>query len=72
MLQPSLNHTTRGHSLKLETQLAVGQRANFFSTRVVTHWNALSDSTVTAPNVQAFKTGLAKDWSGVAKYTYNF
>ena len=61
MLQKSVNHTTRGHSLKLKTELAVGHRKNFFSTRVVKDWSSLSDATVTAPNITAFKAGLSKD-----------
>ena len=72
MLQKSHNIQTRGHSEKLRTELAAGARRNFFSTRVTRDWNQLSESTVTAPSVTAFKSGLARDWSSESKYTYNF
>ena len=72
MLQTSANTQTRGHSLKLHTEIAAGHRRNFFGTRVVKDWNSLSESTVTAPTVEAFKTGLAKDWREEPKYSYNF
>ena len=72
MLQPSLNTQTRGHSLKLQTEIAAGHRKNFFATRVVKDWNSLSESTVTAPNITAFKTGLAKDWREEPKHCYTF
>ena len=72
MLQMSSNQTTRGHSMKLETQLAVGHRQNFFATRVVKDWNALAETTVTAPDISSFKTALERDWRDVDKYSYNF
>ena len=72
MLQRSVNTTTRGHSLKLETQLATGHRRSFFAARVVKDWNALSESTVSAKTISGFKAGLTKDWSDVSKFVYNF
>ena len=72
MLQKSHNTHTRGHSLKLQTELAAGHRNNFFSARVTEDWNSLSDATVTAQTITAFKCGLAKDWSQINKHEYNF
>ena len=72
MLQRSVNTTTRGHSLKLETQLATGHRRSFFAARVVKDWNALSESTVSAKTISGFKAGLTRDWSDVSKFVYNF
>lgn len=72
MLELSHTTNTRGHSLKLHTQLAAGARKNFFATRVVKDWNRLSESTVSAQNISAFKTGLSKDWRTEPKYNYTF
>ena len=58
--------------MKLETQLTIGHRQNFFATRVVKDWNALAEATVTAPNISTFKAALAKDWRDVDKFSYNF
>jgi len=73
MLQPSLGHQTRGHTLKLQKQEATGPRAYSFPGRVVTPWNSLSASTVLANTVNAFKAGLRREWANHAKlYEYNF
>ena len=49
-------YNTRGHCYKLETKRSrLDLCWNFFSQRVVTPWNKLSESVVTAESVNAFK-----------------
>ncbi|KAL8625775.1 hypothetical protein ACOMHN_012367 [Nucella lapillus] len=55
---------TRGHSKKLEknrSRLVV--RSNFFSERVVSVWNSLPESAVSAPSVNAFKNRIDAHWA---------
>ena len=55
---------TRGHSKKLEkhrSRLAV--RSAFFSERVVSDWNSLPNSVVTAPSMNSFKGRLDTHWA---------
>jgi hypothetical protein len=57
---------TRGNSLKLnKSRCRLDVRANFFSQRVVSSWNLLPDSVVTAPNVNVFKNRLDKHWANL-------
>ena len=74
MLQLSENTHTRGHSLKLKVPIATGVRGRFFSTRLISDWNRLSEATVAAETVQQFKQGLHKDWLNDPErpYTYQF
>ena len=56
-LAPS--NSTRGHSLKLfKKQCRTTHRLHTFSSRIVDQWNSLSNSTVTAKSVNAFKSSL--------------
>ena len=61
MLLPSLSKTTRGHELKYQIQHHQGVRNYFFTTRILPLWNKLRQETVTAPNINTFKTRLAND-----------
>jgi len=55
---------SRSNSLKLQKeQNRTELRHKFFSNRIVTTWNKLPDSVVTAPTVQAFKDRLELDAS---------
>lgn len=72
MLQLSTNTHTRGHKYKLQTHLATGARKQFFATRVTADWNNLNESTVTAENVNTFKSRLEKDWSSKDQFSYTF
>ena len=74
MLELSENTRTRGHTLKLKVPLATGVRGRFFSSRLVSDWNKLSESTVSADTVQQFKQQLHKDWANDPErpYTYRF
>ena len=72
MLQLSTNTRTRGHTHKLQTHLATGPRKSFFATRVINDWNKLNESTVTAKNINTFKSLLEKDWSNIDQFTYTF
>jgi hypothetical protein len=57
---------TRGNSLKLaKGRCRLDVRASFFSQRVVSSWNSLPDSIVTAPTVNAFKNRLDKHWANL-------
>ena len=60
MFEPKRNCRTRGHSLKLgKNQSNLEIRKFFFSERVVSRWNALSEVVVSVPTVNAFKNGLS-------------
>ena len=54
---------TRGHRLKLATTRSrLELRRNFFSQRVVSHWNKLPTHVVEADTVNSFKNRLDKQW----------
>ena len=73
LLQLSANTHTRGHQYKLQTQIATGVRKQFFSTRVTADWNSLTADTVTAENVNRFKSKIEKEWSNQdLKFSYTF
>ena len=56
--------STRGHKLKLFLPRANTElRRNFFSHRVVRHWNSLPEDVVTAPSINSFKNRLDTFWS---------
>ena len=52
---------TRGHSCKLKKVRCTRDIARyFFSNRVINRWNALDQSAVDAPSINAFKQTLVK------------
>ena len=51
---------TRGHSCKLKRLGAQGMLHGIFSNRVINRWNALDQSAVDAPSINAFKQTLVK------------
>lgn len=60
----SQNHNPqlRGHSKKTSKEkTAKVQRKNFLTNRVAYSWNALTENTVTAPSINAFKNRLDKE-----------
>ena len=62
--EPHDGRSTRGHSKKLakyRTRLAL--RSTFFSERVVSDWNSLPESVVSAPSMNAFKNRLDAHWA---------
>ena len=71
MLQPTLSTRTRGHSLKYQIQHHQGFRSHFFSSRVIPLWNKLQEKTVTAKNLNTFKTYIATDPSMPDKYHFS-
>ena len=59
------NTGTRGHSRKLyKKRSRLNVRVNAFSNRVVDVWNSLTESVVTAPTLNTFKSRLNKYWRG--------
>jgi hypothetical protein len=65
-LQLHEGRDTRGNSLKLaKGRCRLNIRASFFSVRIVSTWNSLPDSIVTAPSVNAFKNRLDKFWANL-------
>jgi hypothetical protein len=62
MLSRAPTGRTRGHDLKLQVQHHPGSRAHYFSSRITTTWNKLSQSTVDSTTVDTFKRRLAEDW----------
>jgi hypothetical protein len=68
--QPMTLQTTRGHPHKLfrgQSKLLV--RSNFFSQRVVSHWNKLPSQVVCAKSVALFKENLDRHWKKL-RYGY--
>ena len=50
---------TKGKGFKLrQGKFRVDIRSNFFTQRVVTHWNRFSREFVDAPSLEAFKASL--------------
>jgi len=51
---------TRGHSCKLNKVRCTRNIAQYFLNRVINRWNALDQSAVDAPSINAFKQKLVK------------
>jgi hypothetical protein len=63
LLKQDKDTSRRGHSLKLSMSGSTKEvRHNYFSIRVVSKWNSLPDSVVSAPSLNAFKNRLDKHW----------
>ena len=61
---------TRGHSLKVtKKRCRLHVRSNYFSHRVVNLWNSLPENTVTAPNLNCFKSRLDAHWRNLTNPT---
>ena len=57
-------HELRGHTLKLyKPTVRLNIRKNFFSQRIIDHWNKLNQYVVDAPSTNSFKNRLDKHWS---------
>ena len=53
----------RGHSKKLHKPFYRRKiRTNFFSNRIITTWNSLPESVISAPSTNAFKNRLDEYW----------
>ena len=62
--EPYTRRKTRGHSRKLAKKQVKKQiRGNYFAERVVTTWNSLPESVVSAPMLNAFKNTLDAHWA---------
>ena len=62
IFSPALHSITRGHEFKLfKPRVRLELRKRFFSNRVIDVWNSLSPETVSAGNINSFKSGLYKD-----------
>ena len=68
----SHNTHTRGHSKKLLVQESTGRRSNFFSSRVITDWNNLEETTVSATTVEQFKRLLQEDWARESSKMFDY
>ena len=61
MFEEVRDSRTRGHSLKLaKNRSNLDIRKFFFSERVVSRWNALSEAVASVSTVNAFKKGLKR------------
>ncbi|XP_019635916.1 PREDICTED: uncharacterized protein LOC109478689 [Branchiostoma belcheri] len=73
MFEPSLSTTTRGHSFKYQVQKSHGTRKCFFSSRVTSVWNSLSQEAVSSKSVNEFKNHIAHEWKNHQDmYNYTF
>ena len=64
-------NNTRGHDYKLNKDYnRLVLRKNYFSHRVVDHWNALKNETVNSNNVNEFKKRLDDELKQL-KYEYD-
>jgi len=60
-------YNTRGHPYKLEIKRSrLELRRNFYSQRVVHHWNHLPEHVVMADTVNSFKIRLDKEWGTIS------
>ena len=63
------NYNTSGHCHKLTvTRCHLDLRMNFFSQRVVHHWNELPDSVVNTSTVNTFKNRLDREWGNKSSH----
>ena len=63
---------TRGHPMKLKKKpCSKNTTKHFFNRRVINTWNALPQSIVEAPSLNAFKNSLDKHWNNL-DIKYNF
>jgi len=61
---PTDSHRLRGHSMKVfMPRCSTTARRTFFSARVISNWNTLSQRVIEAPSVNAFKNRLERHWS---------
>ena len=69
---PLAANNLRGNSMKLYKRRAnLELRRNFFSLRIVDHWNSLSDKVVSSSSLNLFKNNLDKEWfNHPAKYNF--
>lgn len=73
LFHPNHQHNLRGHTKKLNKEkCALLLRKNFLTNRVVYVWNNLSESTVTAPSLNAFKNRVDKDLSKLTNRLVHF
>ena len=71
MLQKSLRTTTRGHPFKYQIHHHPGIRNRFLTSRVLSHWNSLSTTTVNSASLNIFKNNLLKESSLPNQFTYH-
>ena len=63
ILKVDTDNARRGHSHKLKFSASNKEvRHHFFSIRVVSKWNSLPESVVSAPSMSSFKNRLDKHW----------
>ena len=60
-----INHSnTRGHPFKLTKEsVNTNLLRNFFSNRIINHWNSLPEKAVLSSSVNSFKTSIDQHWS---------
>ena len=69
MLTP-VTSGSRAHPFRYAIQRHPGIRRRFLTSRAVPHWNKLQAETVTAPNINLFKSRLKKDPSMPCMITF--
>ena len=60
MLQKPLRAANRGHEHKYQINHHPGIRNRFITSRSLSYWNSLTNTTVTSPTLNAFKNNLEK------------
>ena len=72
MFTPTLSRSTRGHSQKLQIQEARGIRKHYFSTRVARSWNNLSQTAISSPSIDSFKSHLSQELPNKFDFTFSY
>ena len=63
-LEPYTGREVRSHSKKLaKKQVKLKVRSSYFAERIVSSWNSLPETVVSAPSVNSFKSRLDKHWA---------
>ena len=72
MLQKPLRNATRGHEHKYQILHHPGTRNRFLTSRSLSYWNSLTNTTVNSPSINSFKNNLEKQNASSLPNQFNF